>query len=392
LHFALLCIKLKPRALKSHIVKIVLLSLSIKLAYHVFSLVVLAPNKDLGVNAYVNTMQRNDAAWYKSIAENGYPKLIDKKQLGYVEADSTLQSAWAFFPLYPAIVKAPMLLFHVSFGTSAFLWSSVLSTLALLGFYFFARKFLDSDQLAFFATTVFAVFPFHYYLSVFYTEALFFSLLIFAFIGINNGKWFLFTIVLFLLCLTRPNGIVAILPLFFYYLEKQGVLIGFRLNWKSLINWKNIGISCLFLAGPLALVLYGMYQYQMTGNYMAFGAAQAGWGRRFMFPFMAFFREGDVRMQFNSVYTILVMVYVIYFARKMPLSFQLLVWIGLLLPLTAGSVVSMPRFISMLFPLILLAVYNWPPKLKYQPFIVAALFLLQLGTFYFWVVGDWFSY
>jgi hypothetical protein len=157
------------------------------------------------------------------------------------------------------------------------------------------------------------------------------------------------------------------------------------LNWQSLVNWKNIGISCLFLAGPLALVLYGMYQYQMTGNYMAFGAAQAGWGRRFMFPFMAFFREGDVRMQFNSVYTILVMVYAIYFARKMPLSFQLLVWIGLLLPLTAGSVVSMPRFISMLFPLIfigcvLLATEIEIPTLYCSCFIfVTTGYILLLG-------------
>jgi hypothetical protein len=64
----------------------------------------------------------------------------------------------------------------------------------------------------------------------------------------------------------------------------------------------------------------------MTGYYFAFSIAQAGWYREFMFPLFAFFRRGDFATQFNSVYTILVIILSAMIWKKLPLSMNLLAW------------------------------------------------------------------
>ncbi|MEZ4805524.1 MAG: hypothetical protein R2852_08605 [Bacteroidia bacterium] len=54
--------------------------------------------------------------------------------------------------------------------------------------------------------------------------------------------------------------------------------------------------------------------------------------------------------QFSSVYCIIIMIIAILHFKRWPMSFNVLVWIGLLLPLSAGSVISFTRYSSSLFP------------------------------------------
>lgn len=61
-----------------------------------------------------------DASWYREIAEGGYPDVLPTGSDGQV-----LQSAWAFFPLFPALARALMAVTGAS-------WQVVAPTLALV--------------------------------------------------------------------------------------------------------------------------------------------------------------------------------------------------------------------------------------------------------------------
>ncbi|MCV2393473.1 hypothetical protein OEB99_04060 [Actinotalea sp. M2MS4P-6] len=68
-----------------------------------------------------------DASWYREIAEQGYPADLPVGADGQV-----LQNAWAFFPLFPALVRGLMALTGGSWTLLAPLTSLVLGTVAML--------------------------------------------------------------------------------------------------------------------------------------------------------------------------------------------------------------------------------------------------------------------
>lgn len=67
-----------------------------------------------------------DSSWYREIAEQGYPAGLP------IGADGVAQSAWAFFPLYPALVRGLMSTTGGSWVVLAPLVSLVLGAVAML--------------------------------------------------------------------------------------------------------------------------------------------------------------------------------------------------------------------------------------------------------------------
>lgn len=336
--------------------------------------------------------QRNDSEWYRDIALHGYSKITDPKLFGYSDSSGTLQSSWAFFPLYPALQYATIKTFHISYDVSAAIWGFLLSILAFWGLYYFSKEAMGfSQHHAFYLVAAFMLFPFHFYFSMAYTEALFFSLLIYTFIFIDKKQYLLAGVMMFLLCLCRPNGIVSLLPLYLFHLERTGILKKWGFDFRNWVSWRSFAQSLAFALGLLSFLLFAYYQKNMTGEYFAFSKAQSGWRKTFMFPLLALFREGNWRMQFHSVYTLLAMATVISLRNKLPLSLQILVWLGLILPMSAGSMVSMPRYISVLFPLFFLPI-NGVKMSRFIHLGLLGLWILQLLVFQFWLRGDTFSY
>ena len=129
----------------------------------------------------------------------------------------------------------------------------------------------------------------------------------------------------------------------------------------------------------------------MTGYFFAFSIAQAGWYRELTFPLLSFFRRGDLATQFNSIFTILVIIYAIWNRKKLPFSLNVLILVSLLLPLFSGSVTSMTRFVSVIFPLFLiLSSYIQKSNFKYTIlFLVLSLHFLSL---YGWIIDHPISY
>ena len=160
---------------------------------------------------------------------------------------------------------------------------------------------------------------------------------------------------------------------------------------SELFSRRVVVQSLLFLSGPIAFLLYCIYKKHMTGYYFAFSISQAGWYKEFMFPLLALFRRSDFASQFNSVYTVAVIIISISAWRRFPLSLNIFIWTSILLPLCSGSTISMPRYIATIFPISILIGY-WFYTARFKYYLLGALFLLQLFVFYYWLIWNPFSY
>lgn len=370
--------------------RIIILSLLLKLAYLVFAVIILREASSFTLAGYCDMIQRNDSGWYEIIATNGYPEISEKSELGYNNGAEFKQSEWAFFPFYPLMIRGLMNISGLGFALYGLIWSLIFSTLAIIGFHKFVQLYVEDQNRAYYFTLLFLFFPFHYYFSMMYTEAVYFTFLIFSFLSIYKNRLLYLPVLIIPLVLVRPNGIVGLIPLYLFFLERNKILVKYSFNLKALFSRGIILKSLLFVTGPLAFLAFSLYQKQMTGYYFAFSIAQQGWYREFMLPFMAFFRRGDFTTQFNSVYTIVFILMAILGWKKFPLSLNVLIWTGLLLPLCSGSVTSMPRFISVIFPFTIL-IGAWLFNTKYKYYFLEGFAALQFWVFYYWLTGHPFS-
>ena len=374
---------------------LLLISVSIKLSYFLTAWILdksmlLPLNITSDIHGFLSVFNKNDAGWYLRIAENGYPFIKDPDVLkGFVNGQLQ-QNSWAFFPLFPFLIYVVSALLAVSGPAAAFIVILLFSVVSYILFYECARVFLKDDGKAWYCTLLFIVFPFNYYYSMFYTEPLFLTFMLGALLAISYKKLYWLLLLLPALVLCRPNGMVVAFFVFIFFLWQY---------WKNIspatpltTAAKEIIISSLwFVAVPLTLLGYGWYQYKITGDFFAFSSAQYGWDRHDMFPLLALFRKGDLQNQFNSIYVCIILFFAVIFCKKIPLPFQLLIWLTILLPLGRGSINGIPRYISILLPFYYIATkYLWQYRFKY--YFLGFLFLLQLGNLWFWLQCAPFSY
>jgi len=372
---------------------LILFTILLKLAYFLFAISV-STNSTITLviqdENLISIFKNNDSFWYEKITNNGYPKITNPKNIGYSKGKVFIQSEWAFFPLYPSVIFITKQIFHTNFTNSAFIISLIFSAIFIMLFYWFLMYYYEKEK-AFFITLLLLLYPFNYYFSMFYTESIYLSLVLTSFILIKENKVLLVPIILIPLTLVKANGITLLLPLFIYYFEENNIYVSRKINYKLIDKKVLIKLSLMLLSVLVPFIIYSLYQHKMTNDYFAFRTAQAGWYRQFMLPFLSFFRKGDFTTQFNSVYTILIIIFLIYSRKKLPLSLNVFIWVSILLPLFSGSVTSMPRFISVIFPFTMLLgsiIYRF----KYKYFILSIFFSLQLYFFYFWLISSPFSY
>lgn len=325
----------------------------------------------------------NDAIWYINIAKWGYRDIETVDDLGCCRPDCFQQSEYAFFPLFPLTLNLIPMVTGLNYALSAIIWSSLLSVLAFFCFYRIAVHYSGNSVRALYSTLLFMVFPFHYFYSMVYTESLFLILLLLCLIGIIQRRHLLTAIAYALLVLCRPNGIAMVLPLLLFLLEERQILR----SSKKLLARLGIAIrsSWILMPGLLVFALYCYHLYQETGYPLAFAQAQAGWCKETLFPLLQLFRSGVLYAQVNSIYTVIFLLLGIYLSVKSSLrwSYLIIIWMGLLIPLTS-SIVSMPRYISAIFPLFLWIGGQLP--IGGKTWIILSVFaLLQLATYHFWI-------
>ena len=308
-----------------------------------------------------------DTGWYLDIAKNWYA----------VEAPYKNYYNYVFFPLYPTLIK----LLGAVIGNN-FYAGLIISNAALLAAAILLYKLVEIDhdrEVALNSVKYMFIWPTSFILSGVLSEAVFLMLVIGCFYLARKGKWLSVGIAGFFLSLARVNGVCVGIPLLYEYMKEKN----FRL--------KGIRVNILALALlPLGLLLFCVYNYYLTGDFLAFVHAQSAWGRHLGNPLMtlAYGIFGGAAKPIDTVqacFTVFTLASLAIFYRRIPVSYLLFCLISIFLPLSTG-LHSMPRYMVVLFPVFILFAQLGKDKRVDTAFTI--IFSVLMGCFMiFWSVG-----
>lgn len=139
-----------------------------------------------------------DGAWYRRIAENGYPDQIPTNAVGEAK-----QNPWAFYPLFPFLARGLTAVTGLPFEITGTVVAVVLGYAAALVMAVLLRRHVGAAA-AVAGVAVFAAFPTSPTLQVAYTESLAVLLLCVVLLLLSQQRWFAAAAVAVLTGLARP--------------------------------------------------------------------------------------------------------------------------------------------------------------------------------------------
>lgn len=273
---------------------------------------------------------RWDAHFYTLIAQDGYGT-----DLAGLRA--------AFFPLYPLVVRALRAMWPMQTYVAALLVNNLCDVGAWYAFAHLARRRLGIVRGGW-ALLAFAAFPTRNFGFSAYTEGLFLLLCVLAYLAYERHHAWLCALTCALASATRPPGIFCGLALFADNLwQRHGGLVNGR---------EALRLGLASCAAPAGLLLYMIFLQARFGDALAFLRLQAVWGRGWHGPWSTWLAHGEpldhLAMWGAALGCALGM------KRGVPLRDTLLIGCGIVVPMLSGRVVSMARFVGVLFPLFLL--------------------------------------
>ena len=211
---------------------------------------------------WINGWFRWDSFWYLAIADRS----TDLVPAGY--------SAANFFPLYSwvsLVVSLPLrvgLAAPQAFGVAALLVANVAFFLALVGVHRLAST-LSGARTADRSMWLIAWFPFSFFLSAAYSDALYLCVAVWAFVFARDRRWLLASAFAAAAAMTRIPGALVAAAIVLEYVRQEGVNAGSL--GRALAPAAILAIAPLVMAG---------YFWSQFGHPLAFlQARQAGWGR-----------------------------------------------------------------------------------------------------------------
>ncbi|GBQ82771.1 hypothetical protein AA13595_1007 [Gluconacetobacter johannae DSM 13595] len=212
---------------------------------------------------------RWDCFWYERIAAHGYDlhPILDGPQAGFAD--------WAFFPVYPLLLRLVSDMTGMTGHASGMLISIVLlPVLALLSLCYVRRKGYVADHTVYW-TILFMVFPTAIWYRFPYTETLYGVLLVGCAYATRAGYIGLACTLAAGLCATRPTGLVCV------------VAIGL---FRMLCAWgpgmagsaRQVGVrvvegAAIIAVGATGLAAFILYLDRLTGDGLAFSHIQYAW-------------------------------------------------------------------------------------------------------------------
>lgn len=213
-----------------------------------------------------------DTAFYISIAQHGYTKLLQM----------------AFFPLYPLLERGA-----TTITQNPLLAGLLVSNLAELVMFTALYRLVEEDfggKRAYFSVLYLAIFPSAFFFSAAFTESLFLSLAILSFYNIRRGRWWFAALFGALASLTRPDGMYLLVPFCYEYLrrtwqQQEEPRLSIFARGQIARLFKGIRFTALIgIFIPTGILLFMGYGYLQFHDPLAFVHAHAYWNRSLHFP------------------------------------------------------------------------------------------------------------
>lgn len=326
-----------------------------------------------GLDRAFDAFSRWDAWHYSRIAVSGYPEHDPART--------------AFFPLFPTLMR---ILGELAGRTdregmfaAGVVVANVCLLLATMALIALVRLDLHEDD-ARRAAWYLLAFPTSLFLSAGYSESLFLLLTLGSLLACRGDRWLTAGVLGGLAALSRPVGIVIVVPL------AVEAFLGWRAGrfppWRAALGVVLPGVFLLGWMGYLGM---------RVGDPLAFLHAQDGWNREVGPPWdtVTRFFEGRITLAtgFHSLtdlaFTLLGGVALVLAWRWLRPSYSLYLTAMLLVPLMTGSLVSMPRFVLVMFPMYLvLAILGRRPGVHETLLVVG----MGLGGVFMALYAQWY--
>jgi len=267
-----------------------------------------------------------DGGHYINIANNGYQDLSD----------------FAFFPIYPAMIRFLSVIFNGNLILSSLIISNFSAVIFIIYFYKLLKE-KYSQSIAFASMVTYLTYPFSFYLVASYSESLFLLLLTALIALIFKKKYFLAAALVIPISLTRGIGFFASVILIYAYLYKQ------------VIVFQKFKFNLLIILTPfLGITGYLGYLKIIHNNEFLFLTAQSNWQRSIQDPLSTVFAYlwSIITLQprpFNDyidlILTIGFLLILILGRKKIPSSWWIFSTLAILIPASTGTLTSMPRYL-----------------------------------------------
>jgi hypothetical protein len=210
-----------------------------------------------------------DGEWYQRIAENGYPQRLPHGPVGAVD-----YNAWAFFPVFPLLVRAVMVT-GLPFWAAASVVNLVAAGAAALVMWQLFAAVPGHRRLAALAVAVWCLLPPAPVLQIAYTEALAALLLGGSLLLLVRRRYLWAVPVVVLLGLTRAVAAPLVVVVVWHGVRRWRARADDPVGRREPWSW-----SALLVATGVSAVLWPAIVGFATGVPRAFFLTQAAWGQK----------------------------------------------------------------------------------------------------------------
>ncbi len=325
-----------------------------------------------------------DARWYQVVWFAGYPAELPLTDTGHVG-----ENAWAFLPVYPALVGV-LSSFGVPWNVASVLVSLAAGLGAALVFHRLMSQFLAPDR-ALFAVVLFCVAPVAPIMQFGYAESLGFLWIALALLLLVERRYWLLFPVIAVWAFTRPGALAFALTLVLHWAWRW-----WRRRHEDFPARERVLAASVAVFAGLAGVAWVGIAWAVTGDVQAYTDTELAWRSAYigygeLVPFTAWFQSGDWWLG-QPLGTIAVLAVIVAFALIVAssamrrLGFDVRAWsasYGLYLLAVFFPQSSTFRILAPLFPVLgALAL----PRARWYRWSIVVLFLaLQLG----WLMICW---
>lgn len=315
-----------------------------------------------------------DTAWYLDIVNNGYSTV----------KHSGVQANYAFFPLYPGLMKAVGVVVGDPYVAGIIISNAALVAACALLYKLMLLEAGGDAGTAIAAVKYMLLYPAAFVFSAVLSEGLYLALMIGCFYCVRRRDWRLAGILGFFLALTRSLGVFAFLPIVYEY--------GRSVGW----NLRRVrGDAAYLLLIPFGFALFVAYTAVLTGDVLAYVHTQEQWvgGTASLKNPLAILAYGltlrDPRALVSIFVTLIALMYLCVYYRTIGFAYWLVGMYSIIVPLTGSwsNLFSMLRYIAVVFPLFIIFARTrvGSPQLDQITTIVFAM--LQGMLMVFWTIG-----